>query len=179
MIGVDTFKCIETKLDIREFSERTVPDELRIDVLEAARLTGSAMNRQEWHFILITTKTGLASLAESCPQGPWVAGADFAVIVLTSPRLAIHMLDAGRVLQDMQLAAWNSGVGSCLTTAFSEEGMRIEFNIPREFSVSAVVGFGYPARTLLGKKSRKPLSELVSHERYGSPLPLPGSRRTR
>ncbi|MDA4121885.1 MAG: nitroreductase family protein [Thaumarchaeota archaeon] len=167
---MDAFKCIETKLDVREFTEGTVPSEVRTRVLEAARLTGSAHNRQAWHFILVTTKAGLADLAESCPQGPWVAGADFAVIILTSPRLAIHMLDAGRALQDMQLAAWDSGVASGLTTVFSEEGMRIQFNIPREFSISAVLGFGYPKRKVLGGKSRKPLSELVSQERYGAPL---------
>ncbi len=80
------------------------------------------------------------------------------------------MLDAGRALQDMQLAAWNSGVVSAPTTSFSEEGMRIQFNIPREFSISAVLGFGYPRRMVLGKKNRKPLSELASQERYGSPL---------
>jgi hypothetical protein len=48
--------------------------------------------------------------------------------------------------------------------------MRIEFNIPMEFSISAVVGFGCPRRKVLGKKNRKPLSEIVSLERYGNPF---------
>jgi hypothetical protein len=32
------------------------------------------------------------------------------------------------------------------------------------------VGFGYPDRPLKGKKSRRPLSELVHVGRYGNPL---------
>jgi nitroreductase len=167
---MNTLRCIATKLDIREFGERKVPGEVVADVLEAARLTGSGINRQHWHFVVVRTKTGLANLAQHCPQGRWVEGADLAVIILTSPRWPFHMLDAGRALQDMQLAAWNSGVASGLTTVFSEESMRIEFNIPRELSISAVVAFGYPARRVFGRKDRKPLPELVSEERYGSPF---------
>ncbi len=167
---MDTLKCIATKLDIREFSQRKVPEEVLADVLEAARLTGSGINSQHWHFLVVGTKTGLANLAQHCPQGRWVEGADFAVIILTSPRWPFHLLDAGRALQDMQLAAWNSGVGSGLTTVFSEEGMRIEFNIPRELSISAAVGFGYPTRRILGRKDRRPLPELASRDRYGLPF---------
>ena len=36
---MDAFECIATKLDIREFSPNEVPREIKINVLEAARLT--------------------------------------------------------------------------------------------------------------------------------------------
>lgn len=167
---MDAFECIATKLDIRDFAERTVPSEVILKVLEAGRLTASGINKQHWHFILITRKDALSDLAAHCPRGPWVAGAAFAVILLTSPRWDFHMLDAGRALQDMQLAAWNYGVASCPTTVFSEEGMRIEFNVPRDLSISAVIGFGYPVRKIRGRKERKPIAEIASIERYGNPL---------
>jgi hypothetical protein len=80
---MDTLKCISTKLDVREFGEREVPKEVVDDVLEAGRLTGSGINRQHWHFVVVGTKTGLSSLAQNCPQGRWLEGADFAVIILT------------------------------------------------------------------------------------------------
>ena len=70
----------------------------------------------------------------------------------------------------MQLVAWSYGVASGLTTGFEDESMRIEFNIPREFSISAAVGFGYPRRKILGKKDRKPLREIASLERFGNPI---------
>jgi hypothetical protein len=70
----------------------------------------------------------------------------------------------------MQLAAWNAGVASGLTTVFSEDSMRIEFNVPMDLSITAVVGFGYPVRRILGRKDRRPLVELASRERYGNPF---------
>jgi hypothetical protein len=38
---MDTFECITTKLDVREFSAEDVPVEVRSNVLEAARLSGT------------------------------------------------------------------------------------------------------------------------------------------
>lgn len=79
------------------------------------------------------------------------------------------MIDAGRVLQNMQLTAWNQGVGSGLFTGIREEKLRNDFVIPKELSPSIIIGFGYPARELKGKrKNRLPLHELVYYEKYGS-----------
>ena len=41
---MDTFECIRTKLDVREFSAEDVPVEVRSKVLEAARLSGTGLN---------------------------------------------------------------------------------------------------------------------------------------
>jgi nitroreductase len=35
-----------------------------------------------------------------------------------------HLIDAGRVLQNMQLAAWNHGIGSGLFTGIREEKLK-------------------------------------------------------
>jgi hypothetical protein len=43
---MDRLKSIATKLDIREFSERKVPEEVVADLLGPARLTGSGINKQ-------------------------------------------------------------------------------------------------------------------------------------
>ena len=40
---MDTFECITTKLDVREFSAEDVPVEVRSKVLEAARLSVLAL----------------------------------------------------------------------------------------------------------------------------------------
>ena len=78
------------------------------------------------------------------------------------------MIDAGRVAQDMQLAAWNYGVASGLFTGVKEQDLRNDFAIPAELNPTIIVGFGYPARKLSGRrKSRQPLQELVFYEKYG------------
>jgi nitroreductase len=46
---------------------------------------------------------------------------------------------------------------------------RSDFEIPDELSPTIIVGFGYPARELTGKrKDRMPLEKLVYYEKYGS-----------
>jgi nitroreductase len=166
---MDTFQCITTKLDVREFSAQEVPSEIRLMILDAARLTGTGLNTQHWRFILVNNKQNLKTLAEDSTSGNWVAGANFAVIILTNPEYNFHLIDAGRALQNMQLAAWNQGVGSGLFTGIREEKLRNDFGIPRELSPTVVVGFGYPARRLTGKrKKRLPLDKLVYYEKYGS-----------
>ncbi|MGB6673098.1 MAG: nitroreductase family protein [Candidatus Nitrosopolaris sp.] len=166
---MDTFQCIATKLEIREFSAQDVPSEIRLMILEAARLTGTGLNTQHWRFILVNNKQNLKTLAGDSTSGKWVAGANFAVIILTNPEYNFHLIDAGRVLQNMQLAAWNQGVGSGLFTGIQEEKLRNDFGIPRELSPTVVLGFGYPARQLTGKrKKRLPLDKLVYYEKYGS-----------
>lgn len=165
---MDIFEGISTKLDVRQFNSQTVTSEIKQNVLEAARLTGTGLNTQHWRFILVEGRDRLATLAEDSTSGMWVAGANFAVIVLTNPDYKFHMIDAGRVLQNMQLAAWNNGVASGIFTGIKEEKLRKDFGIPKGLSVTLVAGFGYPAKKLAGKKSRAALNELVYYGKYGN-----------
>jgi nitroreductase len=168
---MDAFECIATKLEVREFSPQEVPSEIRSKILEAARLTGTGMNTQHWRFILIEKKENLKRLADDSTSGSWVAGANFAIIVLTNPKYGFHLIDAGRVLQNMQLTAWNYKVGSGLFTGIKQEQLRSDFGISNELSPTVIAGFGYPARKLVGKrKNRLSLHELVYYEKYGNSI---------
>jgi nitroreductase len=170
MIDMDAFECIATKLDIREFDLQEISAEVKSKILEAARLTGSGLNTQHWRFVVVEEKKNLKKLAEDSTSGGWVSGANFAVIVLTNPRHKFHMIDAGRVIQNMQLAAWNYSVASGLFTGVQEEKLRSDFNIPKDLNPTVIVGFGFSAKEIVGKrKNRIPLNELVYSEKYGNP----------
>ncbi len=171
MMQMDAYQCVATKLDVREFGSKTVPTELKMKILEAARLTASGINSQHWRFILVEQLGSLKKLAEDSHWGKWVQGSNFAVVVLTDPKYAFHEIDAGRVVQDMQLAAWNDGVVSCIYTGIKEKELRRDFNVPNELKPTVVVGFGYPAHKVTGrKKNRKPLTEVAFLERFGNPI---------
>ncbi len=165
---METQKTILTKLEIRLFNPKKVPADVKMRILEAARATGSGNNRQHWRFILVQEKDAIKKLAEDSTSGPWVRGANFAVIILTNPQLGFHKIDAGRATQDMQLAAWDQGVGAGLYTGFNEDKMRKDFAIPSNLGPTIVVGFGYPAKKIIGRKSRLPLAELAYLDRYGT-----------
>ncbi len=165
---MDTYKTILTKLDVRQFDAKKVPADVKLKVLEAARASGTGINKQHWRFILVQDKVVIKKLAEDSTSGGWVTGADFAVIVLADPQLGFHLIDSGRAVQDMQLAAWDQGVISGLYTGFKEDRMRRDFAIPNEMKPTVVVGFGYPTMKILGKKNRRPLSELAFVDKYGN-----------
>ena len=66
---MDTFECVATKLDVREFASRNVPADVKLKILEAARLTATGLNYQHWRFILIQDKSAIKRLAESPELG--------------------------------------------------------------------------------------------------------------
>lgn len=165
---MDTFDCIKTKLDIREFSPEKIPHEIKLKVLEAARLTGTGLNTQHWRFILIEDKQNLEKLAKDSTSGNWVVGCNFAIVILTNPKYHFHLIDAGRVIQNMQLTGWNFKIGSGIFTGIDKDNFRKDYNVPDDLNISAVIGFGYPARNLTGKrKNRVDLDSLVYIEQYG------------
>jgi len=168
---MDAFDAIATKLEVREYdSKKPVPKDVKMKVLEAARLTASGMNSQHWRLILVQDPKNVKQLADDSTTGQWVAQCNFAVIVLTSPQAYLHQLDAGRAIQDMQIAAWNYGVGSRIYTGFNQERMKKDFAIPDNMELTAIAGFGYPLRKITGKKNRKPLEEIAYLEKYGNKL---------
>lgn len=167
---MDVFEALKTRLEIKEFEKRHVPAEVKKEILEAGRLAPSGMNSQHWRFILVDNGEDLKTLADISVTGKWVKDCDFAIIVLTSTKYPWHLLDAGRAITHMQLAAWNRGVGSRIYTGYDEKRMRQTFNIPSEYSISGVIGFGYPARKILGRKNRLPLEQVAYLNRYGQPI---------
>ena len=168
---MDTIECIATKFDVRQFSNDQISDETKKKILDAARFSGSGLNTQHWRFVLVEKKENLIKLAQDSTSGQWVSGASFAVIILTNPQYKFHALDAGRVVQNMQLAAWNLGIASGIFTGVNEDKIRKHFSVPDSLSLTVTLGFGIPAgKHNPRRKNRKPLHELVFSERFGNSM---------
>lgn len=164
--------AIRTRLEVREYSDKPIDAGTRNAILEAARLAPSGRNRQHWRFIVITEQDDLDRLAELSMTGDWIDDAAFAVVVTTDPTHGYHEIDAGRAITHMQFAAWETGVGSCIYTGFDSEGMRSFLDVPSEYAITAVVGFGWPpfdVDAVQGRKDRAPLSTVVYVGRFGRP----------
>jgi nitroreductase len=70
----------------------------------------------------------------------------------------------------MILTAWADGVGSNWTGFGGLDGVREHVGLPDTYDVLAVLPFGYPKRAIgRGRKKRKPIAEVVSAERFGTP----------
>jgi nitroreductase len=167
---MDVFDGIRTLLAVRQYQDRPVPEPIVARIVEAARLTGSAMNAQPWHFIVVQDRDTLRELGRLARSGPYVAEAPLAVVVVTDKsRFAVS--DASRAIQSMMLAAWADGVGSNWVGFGGLDEVKALLNVPVALDVVAIVPFGYPARAIgRGKKQRKALRDIAHRERYGQPF---------
>ena len=166
----DVFDTIRTLLAVRSYRSTPVPDPLIRRIVEAGRLTGSGMNGQPWHFIVIRDAETLRRLGALASSGPYVAQAPLAIVVATEKtRFAVS--DASRAIQSMLLTAWADGVGSNWVGFGGLDKIKAVLDIPAGLDVLAILPFGYPARAVgRGKKQRKPLREVAHLERYGRPF---------
>jgi nitroreductase len=138
---VDVFEAVRTVLAVRQYDSRPVPRDTIDRVVEAGRLTASSMNRQPWHFVVVTERAS-----------------------------AYASSDASRAIQSMILTAWDEGVGSNWTGFLGLEDVRTSLGIPDEYDVIAMLPFGYPAEERRGgQKARKLIGEVASSERFGAP----------
>jgi nitroreductase len=164
------FDVVRTVMAVRQFADRPVPEDVIQRVVEAAHLSASSMNGQPWHFIVVRDRNDLQELGRLVRTGPYNANASFAVIVAYDRKSPYGVSDVSRAIQSMMLTAWAEGVGSNWTGFSGLDGVRDKFGLPASYEVMAVVPFGYPARQLKGKKKRKPLGEVVSAGRFGTPF---------
>jgi nitroreductase len=67
---MDAFAALRTLLAVRSYQAKLVPDAVVRRILEAGRLTGSGMNRQPWHFIVVRAPATLKSLGALASSGP-------------------------------------------------------------------------------------------------------------
>lgn len=168
---MDVFDAIRTLLAVRQYQDRPVPEATVQRIVEAGRLTGSAMNAQPWHFIVVQERPMLGQLGRLARSGPYVAQAPLAVVVAVEKKSRFALSDASRAIQAMMLAAWADGVGSNWVGFSGMDEVKALLKVPAALDVVAIVPFGYPTRPIgRGQKQRKPLGEIAHRERYGQPF---------
>jgi nitroreductase len=168
---MDVFEAIRTLLAVRSYQDKPVPDEVVRRIVQAGHLTASSMNMQPWHFIVVQDRGALQQLGSLVKTGPYIAQAALAIAVAVEKQSRFGVSDASRAIQDMMLTAWADGVGSNWTGFGGLDDAAKFLGVPAELDVLAVIPFGYPAQSVgQGKKTRKPLAEVASLERYGQPF---------
>jgi len=167
---VEVFDAVRTVLAVRTYQDKPVPPGIIRQIVEAGRLTGSSMNQQPWHFIVIENRDALRQLGALAPSGPYVAQAPLAIVVaIEKTRFAVS--DASRAIQAMTLTAWSEGVGSNWVGFLGMSEVNPLLGIPDELEVLAILSFGYPTQDIgKGKKQRKPLSEVAHLGQFGQPF---------
>lgn len=141
---MDVRLAVASKRDVRRYSGRPVDDAVEERILDAGRLTGSASNRQPTRFV-IPEGAALQAVARAVYAPGNVLGAGLVVALVVSPGGGLVDFDAGRVAQNMMLAAWADGVASCPNGVADREEMHAALGVEAPERVVVVISFGEPA----------------------------------
>jgi nitroreductase len=163
---------------VRQLRLDALPENALRNILEVARWSGSAGNRQPWEFVVVRDRGMLRRLStiEGANAGHLAtAGAGIAIVI--HPEVPdLDAYDEGRLAERILLGATAQGLGAAVghfagpgdTWAASAEAKRL-LGIPEQFVLRETISIGYPAEHLErtpNPPGRKPLEQLVHLEHY-------------
>lgn len=173
---MDVRSAITSLRVVRAFTDQPLEPEHLEAILDAGRRASSSRNQQGWAFITITDRDRLRQLASVGAYAGHLAGAAVAVALVTpdprDPKQPLSVLwDLGLASQNMILAAWSLGIGSCPATVYDAELAERLLELPDGMTCEYLLSFGFPAdpgdltRPLVAG-GRRALEDIVHQERW-------------
>jgi len=182
MIDNATLRAIRARRSVRNFAPAPVGDEQLEAILEAGRWAPSARNSQPWDFVIVRDEQARRAIGDILRRTTF-AWSGFAsapvmiVVAVDQSRDPGHFVEDGAVAaQNLCLAAQSLGLASSWAGVYErragrrsvESALKAMLSLPRDHRVIAVVPIGAPRR--VGTTTRRPLTEMVHHDRFGSML---------
>ncbi len=165
---MNVIDAIHNRRAVRKFSSQPVPDDVLHAILRAGGRSQSSKNTQPWRFLVVRNPSMLETLSKLGDFAWHLAGANFAVILVGNAESTWNSFDLGQAAAQMQLAAHELGVGSCIAAIYQREEAKNVLGIPRDHSLFCAISFGYPAENHkpLRMGGRKSLDDIVVWERW-------------
>ena len=146
-------------------------------MLRAAMAAPTAMNRQPWHFVVVSDKQVLGELAGQGRRGDMLRNAPLAIIVCgdftktgEGKGQEFWIQDTSAATENLLLAAHAQGLGAVWTSAWpmDERYKNIQkvLSMPETIVPLCTVVIGYPDEQPTPKDKWKP--ENVSYNKYGA-----------
>jgi nitroreductase len=147
---MDAWTTIRTKRMVRRFETRALEAGDLTRIVDAGRHAASSKNQQRWDFVVVEDRARLEALSKSGPFAGHVAGAAAAIALVTpdphGPGASLSVVwDLGMAAENMSLAAWELGIGSCPATVYEQDVARQVLNLPVNRFCGWILSFGYPA----------------------------------
>lgn len=168
---MDTLEAILSRRSIRTYKPDPVPPAHLQQILEAARQSPSASNRQPWHFVVIGDQDQKERVAHLCGEQMWMAGAAYIIVAVGLPTASAkwYRVDVAIALQTLVLAANSLGYGTCWIGDYRPAEIRDLLHLPAEMEVVACTPLGVPAVSPVARP-RKEWDQVFSADEYGRPL---------
>lgn len=175
----ETLRTLMERRSIRSFEQRQVGHGDLDLVIRAGLQAATAMNRQSWHVTVVQDPAVLEALSKAVAKV--MAGSQVpslverasdptfscfhhapTVVFLSSDGTSYSLADCANAAQNMCVAAWSLGVGSCYIGSFAQ-GLGISegraaidrFSLPEGYHPVYAIALGYPRGPLPAVKTRE------------------------
>lgn len=167
---MDTLQTIRERRSVRRYRPDPIPAEHLAQIIEAGRLAPSAANRQPWRFVLVSESEQKAALAQACRGQEWMAQAAYILVGVGLPDVSAkwYAVDVAIAMQNMVLAAWSLGYGTCWIGAFDPDQVKQVCGIPDGAEVVACTPIGVPDVSP-EPRPRKQVGEVFADGRFDRP----------
>ncbi len=162
------FQTMLARRSIRKYTAEPVSEEQVRRLLEVAMAAPSASNRRPWHFVVVTERDTLNSLAELHPYGKMLHEATLCIAVCGEPENDYWVQDCSAATENILLAATEMGLGSVWLgvhpRADREHDVRDLLGMPPHYSPLCLIAIGHPAEEKEPRTQYQP--ERVHRERW-------------
>jgi nitroreductase len=171
---MEFYDVVKNRRSYRMF-KADVPEGGKVErILNAARLAPTWANMQGVHYIVVKDPENVKSVWEAVGQNPKFAQAPMFIVGVISEKGSgmnsngekYYGVDFGICFEHLILAATAEGLGTCWIGWFNEGKVKSALDIPEDYRVMGITPLGYPVKPKEEITERKPLDEVVHHEKF-------------
>ena len=173
---MDVLEAIKGRRSIRAFKSQAVSTEIVERLIDAARWAPSAGNIQPWEFIIVRNPEIKRNLAKAALNQSFIEEAPVVIVVCADEirssqgygvrgKTLYCIQDTAAATQNIHLAAYSLGLGTCWVGAFNEEEARKILGVPQGVRPVAIIPVGYPAEKP-SARNRRPLNQIIHYEKF-------------
>jgi len=174
---MDVLEAIKGRRSIRAFKSEDVPEEIVNRLIEAACWAPSAGNIQPWEFVIVREGDTKRKLVDAALGQEFIGEAPVVIVICANEERSARgygsrgktlycIQDTAAAIQNIHLAAYAFGLGTCWVGAFSEEHVREALKIPHGIRPVAIIPVGYPNESPQPPRRRSP-QQVVHYETFG------------
>ncbi len=168
--SMDVFDAIESRITVKVYDKRDVPDEFISQILTAGTMAASAGDLQPWEFVVVKEKKIKKEISIAALSQKHVEDAPVVIVVcvdLQKSELRFKergkelyaLQDSGAVAQNMLLTAHTLGLGASWVRAFEEDRVKALVHLPDNLRPIGIITVGFPI-----PYEKYPKTEVVPYE---------------
>lgn len=146
--------AITQRRTIRRYKQHKIPKDILKNLVNAARLAPSAMNKQPLEYVIIDDQSLVESLFEQvkwagyiAPRGTPKEGerptAFILILINKELKTAYTNHDIGAATQNIMLQAEEYDIGCCWIGSLKKDRVREILKVPEKYELDTIIALGY------------------------------------